>query len=116
VASMAQTNRELINEYFELFAIDLGIEDFEYNGDNLLTFAQWKYKGMSVKKGSKAFIQLDLWTCKEVDAKDEDGKIIMENGKPKKEKKFYLKKASLFTIDQVEPIKKKTTSKKKKAA
>jgi antirestriction protein ArdC len=111
VENMAQTNTQIIEEFLNTMGID-----FEYDGDNLLTFAQWKYKGMSVKKGSKAFIQLDLWTCKEVDAKDEDGKIIMENGKPKKEKKFYLRKASLFTVDQVEPLKKKTTSKKKKAA
>ena len=105
---MAQTNTQLIMEHLNVFGID-----FNYDGSNLLTFAQWKYKGMSVKKGSKAFIQLELWTCKDVIVKDENGKTVMENGTPKKEKKFYLRKASLFTIDQVEPMKK---SKKKKAA
>ena len=107
---MAQTNTQLIMEHLNVFGID-----FNYDGSNLLTFAQWKYKGMSVKKGSKAFIQLELWTCKDVIVKDENGKTVMEKGQPKKEKKFYLRKASLFTMDQVEPMKKKT-SKKEKAA
>lgn len=101
-------NTELIIEHLEVNEID-----FNYNGLNLLTFAQWKKEGMSVKKGSKAFIQVELWNMKEVEAKDENGKVIMENGKAKKEKKFYLKLASLFTEDQVEKIKK---AKKKKAA
>ena len=109
MANMAQTNTQIIEEFLNVAGID-----FEYNGENLLTFAQWKLKGMSVKKGEKAFIQLDLWTCKEVDAKDENGKVIMEKGKAKKEKKFYLRKASLFTMDQVQKIEKK--SKKKTAA
>lgn len=102
-------NTELIIEFLEVNEID-----FQYNGMNLLTFAQWKKEGMSVKKGEKAFAQVDLWNYKEEDEKDENGKVIMENGKPKKVKKFYMKKASLFTIDQVE--KEKAKAKKKKAA
>ena len=83
---MAQTNAQLIMEHLEVNGID-----FNYIGENLLTFAQWKAKGMSVKKGEKAFIQLALWIVKEETAKDESGKVIMENGKPKKEKKFFLR-------------------------
>jgi len=103
------TNEQLILEHLNIMGMD-----FNYDGKNLLTFAQWKKQGMSVKKGEKAFVQVDLWNMKEVDEKDGEGKVVMENGKPKKEKKFYLKKASLFTVDQVEKIEKK--SKKKKAA
>lgn len=97
-------NTELIMEHIEANGID-----FNYNGMNLLTFAQWKKEGMSVKKGSKAFIQVELWNMKEVEAKDENGKVIIENGKKKMEKKFYLKLASLFTEDQVEKAAKKKT-------
>ena len=96
------TNFEIIAEYIEQNEID-----FDYNGMNLQTFAAWKKEGMSVKKGAKAFIKVDLWTMKLVDEKDDAGKVVMgEDGKPKKEKKFYLKSAALFTEDQVEKIKK----------
>ena len=96
------TNFEIIAEYIEQNEID-----FDYNGMNLQTFAAWKKEGMSVKKGAKAFIKVDLWTMKLVDEKDDAGKVVMgEDDKPKKEKKFYLKSAALFTEDQVEKIKK----------
>lgn len=104
------TNLELIIEHLEENEID-----FQYDGNNLLTFAQWKQKGYSVSKGQKAFTQVALWTFKEVDAKDENGKVIMENGKAKKEKKFFLKLASLFTADQVEKAKAQKKGKKKVA-
>lgn len=96
------TNFEIITTYLEENEID-----FDYNGMNLQTFAQWKKEGMSIKKGAKAFVKIDLWTMKLVEEKDENGKVILdENGKPKKKKKFFLKSAALFTEDQVEKIKK----------
>lgn len=101
------TNTEIIIQHLEENEID-----FDYNGSNLLTFQQWKKKGYSVQKGETAFVKIDLWTFKEVVEKDENGKVIMENGKPKKEKKFFLKSAALFTADQVKKIEKKKTSKK----
>jgi antirestriction protein ArdC len=104
------TNLEIIIEHLEQNGID-----FQYDGNNLQTFAQWKQQGYSVKKGEKAFTQVDLWTMKEVDVKDENGKTIIENGKAKKEKKFYLKLASLFTTDQVEKAKTQKKNKKKVA-
>ena len=105
------TNMEIIIEFIEENGID-----FDYNGMNLLTFAQWKKEGMSVKKGETAFLKIDLWTFKEETAKDENGKVIVdENGKPKKEKKFYKKAAALFTEDQVQKSK-APKAKKKKAA
>jgi antirestriction factor ArdC-like protein len=96
------TNFEIIAEYIEQNGID-----FDYNGMNLQTFAAWKKEGMSVKKGAKAFIKVDLWTMKLEDEKDKEGKVVLgEDGKPKKVKKFYLKSAALFKEDQVEKIKK----------
>lgn len=103
------TNFEIITTYLEENEID-----FDYNGMNLMTFQQWKKEGMSVKKGAKAFLKIDLWTMKLEDEKDEEGKVIKdEKGKPKKVKKFYKKSSALFTSDQVESIKK---SKGKKVA
>ena len=96
------TNLEIITEYIEQNEID-----FDYNGMNLQTFAQWKKEGMSVKKGETAFLKIDLWTMKLEDEKDENGKVIKdEKGKAKKVKKFYKKSSALFTEDQVEKIKK----------
>lgn len=96
------TNFEIITTYIEENEID-----FDYNGFNLMTFAQWKKEGMSVKKGEKAFMKVDLWTMKLEDEKDENGKVILdENGKPKKKKAFYKKSSALFTAAQVEKIKK----------
>ena len=97
------TNLEIITEYIEQNGID-----FDYDGNNLLTFAQWKKLGMSVKKGEKAFIKVDLWTMKMVEEKDENDKVIIDEktGKPKMKKKFFLKSAALFTAAQVEKMKK----------
>lgn len=97
------TNFEIIAEYIEQNEID-----FEYDGNNLQTFAAWKKVGMSVKKGEKAFMKIDLWTCKLVEDKDEEGKVVIDEKtkKPKMKKKFFLKSAALFTTEQVEKIKK----------
>jgi hypothetical protein len=98
------TNVQLIAEHIEVFGFD-----FKYDGTNLNTFQAWKRAGYSVKKGEKAFTKVDLWTMKLVNEKDEEGKLVKdENGKPKKEKKFYLKASALFTADQVEKIKKES--------
>lgn len=112
------TNEQLIHEFFNVMGID-----FEYDGDNLHTFQGWKAKGMSVKKGEKAFVKIDLWSMKMVEKKDEEGKVIMKDGKPEMEKKFYLRPSAMFTADQVEKAKEpkkkaaaKSKGKKKKAA
>jgi hypothetical protein len=96
------TNFEIITTYIEENEID-----FDYDGSNLQTFAAWKKEGMSVKKGAKAFLKIDLWTMKLENEKDDEGKVVMgEDGKPKKVKKFYRKSSALFTNEQVEKIKK----------
>ena len=105
------TNAQMIMEHLEA----LGIE-FNYTEENLLTFAQWKKKGMSVKKGETAFIKLPLWTLKQEVEKDENGKVMLdENGKPKKKNVFYKKMSALFTAEQVQKAK-QPKKKAKKAA
>lgn len=72
------------------------LKGFEYDGQNLLTFLEWKKRGYSVKKGEKAFISTNLW--KPVTKKDK------ETGK--ESRIMIMTKASLFTVDQVELLKK----------
>lgn len=60
------------------------------------TFAEWKYLGYKIKKGSKAVIKTKLW--KRVSTKEEkDNEVSII-------KKFILVNASLFSLDQVEKI------------
>ena len=67
---------------------------FEYTGENLFTFQEWKKRGYSVIKGQKAFISTNLW--KPVTKKDK------ETGT---EKRIMITvKASLFTAEQVKKI------------
>ena len=67
---------------------------FEYNGQNLFTFQEWKKRGYSVIKGQKAFISTNLW--KPVTKKDK------ETGTEKRI--MIMTKASLFTAEQVKKI------------
>jgi len=92
-----KTNRTII----QLSLLANGI-NYNYTGDNLKTFAQWKSLGYSVCKGEKALLQCELWTpCKY----KSDNK---EEGEDKKEyKKMFLKKSSLFSIEQVKLIEQK---------
>lgn len=102
------TNKEMILEMANLMG-------YEYNGENLKTFAEWAKEGYVVKKGEKAFMALELWKPFNKKLKDE------ESGEEKEEKRFMLKLSHLFTPDQVEKgevkkkaAKKKTAAKKKK--
>ena len=63
-----------------------------------LTFAQWKFRGMSVKKGSKAVIKTGLWTPCKASKKELEGN-------PDAKARCYLKTSFLFTREQVEPMK-----------
>ncbi|MBS5307742.1 ArdC family protein [Clostridium sp.] len=75
----------------EIISTEAMLRGFEYTGDNLFTFQEWKNRGYSVKKGEKAFLQTSIW--KRTTKKDKDGKEIS---------KMFMTKASLFTIDQVQ--------------
>lgn len=102
------TNNEIIE--LELALLD---EEFEWDGENLFTFLEWKKRGYSVQKGQKAFLSVGLW--KKVDRKTKN-----EEGEETTEKGFIKKTSHLFTIEQVAPIeekaiKKKTTKRQKVA-
>jgi hypothetical protein len=108
------TNYEMIEEMAMLI-------DYNYNGLNLKTFAEWAAEGMIVKKGEKAIMQLELW--KPFKKKlEEDGKPVIdpETGKQKEEMRFKLVMSSLFAEEQVQAgeLKKKAkkAAPKKKAA
>jgi len=38
---------------------------FNYTGDNLLSYVQWKSKGYMITRGQKAFIMVYLWNTGE---------------------------------------------------
>ena len=70
------------------------LKGFEYDGQNLFTFQEWKKRGYSVIKGQKAFISTNLWKpVIKKDKKTGESKRIM-----------IMTKASLFTADQVKKI------------
>lgn len=84
------SNAEIIANECMLAGLDPGKE--------YRTFAQWKFRGMSVKKGEHAVIKTGLWTpCKASKAE------LAEN--PEAKAKCYLKTSFLFSNDQVEPTK-----------
>ena len=58
----------------------------------LHTYQEWKRLGYQVKKGAKAALTVTLWKCKQSTDK--------ETGE--EEKKMFMQKAHLFTLDQVE--------------
>ena len=84
------SNAEIIHNECLLRGLDPGQE--------YLTFAQWKFKGYSVKKGEHAVIKTGLWTpCKASKAE------LAED--PEARVRCYLKTSHLFTRNQVEPMK-----------
>jgi len=85
------TNLEMITEV----AMMAG---FNFDGENLKTFQEWKRAGFSVKKGEKATFKLSLWKPFTKKIKDE------ESGEEKKEQRFKLVPSALFTPEQVQPI------------
>jgi phage terminase Nu1 subunit (DNA packaging protein) len=107
------TNHEMIEEMAMLVG-------FEYDGENLKTFAEWAKEGLIVKKGEKAFMQLELWKPFTKKVVDENNKPVIDEktGKQKEETRFMLKMSHLFTPEQVEQgeLKKKAPAKKKPAA
>jgi hypothetical protein len=63
------------------------------------TYAEWKAFGFQVKRGEKAIIETRLWrfSSKAVTIKDNDG-----NETEEQDNHYYLAKAFLFDIKQVE--------------
>lgn len=59
------------------------------------TFAGWKRRGYSIKKGSKALFSTKIWKPTKIKIKSDEG----EEGT---QKKLILVKASFFGLSQVE--------------
>lgn len=91
------TNIEIV----ELEAMMLG---YEFDGNNLKTFAEWKKEGYSVIKGQKALIKCGLWKPFKKKLVDEKGEKVMDEktGKQKEETRFKLVDSALFSREQVE--------------
>ena len=83
------TNEEIIQNAKK----SLGMGEFE----PLHTFQKWKEMGFKVKKGEHAVTCTKLW-------KPKAKKFTDENGEEKVENNFFLTKAYLFKLNQVERI------------
>lgn len=75
----------------------VSLTNFEWDGTNLKTYAEWRKAGYQVIKGEKAFLKVELWKPFTKKVKDKEGKT-------KKEKRFKLVNTALFTPDQVKEI------------
>lgn len=66
------------------------------------TFAAWKQLGYAVKKGAKSNIKINIWkyTRKEKPAEEMTGNPLEDAAITN----IFMKKASFFTIEQVERI------------
>lgn len=91
------TNREIILE-----ALNLGGVSFHIDQEDLKTYQVWKSLGYQVKKGEKAYIQLDLWIP--VKYKNKEEEIKDKEDKNNENPGFRKKKTSLFHRNQVEEI------------
>ena len=92
VAHEAIVNKIYTKEQIESMATtmqDLGLH----------TYGEWSKMGYQVRKGEKAKIATHLWKKSKKPEYEE-----AEDGKVKKNQRFYLCKAYLFTRDQVEKI------------
>lgn len=78
----------------EIILAECAMNGFEWNGNNLYTFAEWQSKGMKIIKGSKAVINTRLW--KPVTSTNK------ETGE--QETHYIMVAASLFSTEQVEPM------------
>lgn len=66
------------------------------------TFAGWKRKGYSVKKGEHAVFKTSIWKPNSKKRKEEDSTEETDDKKPYA--RMYMVKAAFFTVSQVEPI------------
>jgi len=78
----------------EILMMETMMAEFDWDGENLFTYAEWKSRGYQVKRGEKAIISTSLWRP-----------FTKENDKGEKEIVFRLVKSHLFSNEQVEKIK-----------
>ena len=109
-------NQELLAEAIQFMELEKGFEHYvdeifeAYQQGQLLTFAEWKKLGYSVKKGQKSPFSCKLWK-KLSKAELEKAKKKLEEkakaeGKEKAEKpkQFVMTKCCFFLPSQVEKI------------
>lgn len=78
----------------EILEIETALIGFDWNGENLYTYAEWKSRGYQVKRGSKAILTTSLW--RPFSKEDEEtGKTVTN---------LRMVKSSLFSDEQVEKI------------
>ena len=87
---------------------DLGTKTVELP-ETIHTFNGWKERGYSVKKGEKSKIKFPIWkhTTKILDTNTgnpETDKMNEEINKQGGQTNMFMKTASFFTFEQVEPI------------
>lgn len=96
------TNAEIIGTAMAMHDIDIELE--------VDTFAGWKRRGYSVKKGEHAAFQTKLWKPSKfkVDQNDDDEQTAdntqTKDGKKKYTNKLILVNASFFTEEQVQRV------------
>ena len=83
----------------EILEMECMLKGFQYDGENLFTYNEWKQRGYQVKKGEKCFIKTKLW--KALKNKEDD-----KNSKEDSSYKFVMITSCLFTNNQVELINK----------
>ena len=101
-------NAQLLAEAVSVLGSD---EVFEaYQNGQLLTFAEWKKLGYSVKKGAKSTFSCSLWKkLSKAELEKAKEKLIEQakqegKDKPSKPKTFVMTKCCFFLPSQVEPI------------
>lgn len=92
VAHEAIVNKIYTQEQIESMALTM--QDF-----GLHTYGEWRKAGYQVRKGEKARIKTYLWKKSKKPEYEE-----AEDGKVKKNQRFFLCKTYLFTRDQVDKI------------
>jgi len=55
------SNINILKSNHDIILREASQKGFNYTGDNLFTFIQWKSKGYMITRGQKAFIMLYLW-------------------------------------------------------
>lgn len=77
------SNMNILKSNYDIILREASQKGFNYTGDNLLSYVQWKSKGFMIKRGQKAFIMVHLWN------KGENRRKVL---------------TGLFTLDQVQKI------------
>ena len=59
------SNINVLKSNYDIILQEASKKGFNYTGDNLLSYVQWKSKGYMITRGQKAFIMIHLWNVGE---------------------------------------------------